>query len=221
MNHIIRRSAAPAVACLVSSAIYQNFTKPSSSSEADQQQHRHHHHHQQQQQHGTKQRLYHQYDTPVAYCDAKFDSIDKMSTGSSSNTGVTAPSNAAPGITKDEDQNQKVQPSEETQKGKKEEEQILVGVGEKVKEREEEEEGPLFYDLFPERQLWKPTVEYPLWDEDWDGRKMKGTGDETKDLEMKRSVRKNGVTKHIILIRHGQYDEKHKVKKSRLSPHAK
>jgi hypothetical protein len=32
-----------------------------------------------------------------------------------------------------------------------------------------------------------------------------------------RYIRKNGVTRHIIMIRHGQYDETHKVRNMRLS----
>lgn len=59
--------------------------------------------------------------------------------------------------------------------------------------------------MFPLRQLSKTIVEYPLWDENWDGRDTK------VDKETYRFIRKNGVTRHIILIRHGQYDETHKV----------
>ena len=28
-----------------------------------------------------------------------------------------------------------------------------------------------YHGLFPRRQLWRPTLEYPLWDYNWDGRK--------------------------------------------------
>ena len=72
---------------------------------------------------------------------------------------------------------------------------------------------PLFHGLFPKRQLWSPKVEYPLWDYDWDNRREEETGDDVKDRERSKFVRKNGVTRHIILIRHGQYDERHKVRK--------
>ena len=90
------------------------------------------------------------------------------------------------------------------------------------KEQEDEAE-EWFHNLFPLRQLWKPKVEYPLWDEDWDGRKLELSKDyddcddkdrAKKEREMKRYVRKHGVTRHIILIRHGQYDETHKVQKT-------
>jgi hypothetical protein len=59
-----------------------------------------------------------------------------------------------------------------------------------------------YHGLFPMRQLWRPAVEYPLWDDNWDGRQLQqqaaGGGEE------QRRIRKEGVTRHIILIRHGQ-----------------
>lgn len=67
-----------------------------------------------------------------------------------------------------------------------------------------------FHGLFPKRQLWQPRVEYPLWDNDWDGRQPPSTGDPNEDRRRMRQVRKEGVTRHIILIRHGQYDEESK-----------
>jgi len=66
-----------------------------------------------------------------------------------------------------------------------------------------------FHGLFPLRQLWKPTHEYPLWDSNWDGRKPDDNAD-------RRYIRKNGVTRHIILVRHGQYDETHKEDEKRI-----
>jgi hypothetical protein len=71
-----------------------------------------------------------------------------------------------------------------------------------------------FYGLFPMRQLWIPKLSYPLWDKNWDGRHPTTTGDEEKDHRMQRHLRKHGVTRHIILVRHGQYDETHKVRHS-------
>lgn len=73
-----------------------------------------------------------------------------------------------------------------------------------------EEQGD-YHGLFPKRQLWQPKVEYPLWDKNWDGHEPPGTGDKEKDREQMRHIRKAGVTRHIILIRHGQYDEDQKV----------
>ncbi|GKY92391.1 hypothetical protein MPSEU_000210000 [Mayamaea pseudoterrestris] len=67
-----------------------------------------------------------------------------------------------------------------------------------------------FHGLFPRRQLWHPLVPYPLWTKNWDGREPASTGDKELDREQMRRIRKHGVTRHIILIRHGQYDESEK-----------
>lgn len=69
-----------------------------------------------------------------------------------------------------------------------------------------------FYGLFPLRQLWHPKVPYPWWDSNWDGREPPSTGNSETDRKRMRNVRESGVTRHIILIRHGQYDETHKVR---------
>jgi hypothetical protein len=45
----------------------------------------------------------------------------------------------------------------------------------------------------------------------WDGRHPPATGDETADKTKLREIRSKGVTRHIICIRHGQYDETFKV----------
>ena len=80
-----------------------------------------------------------------------------------------------------------------------------------------EEDDGLFHGLFPRRQLWRPYLEYPLWHADWDGRQPLPVESDDEDesarltAQRDRQIRKNGVTKHIILIRHGQYDETHKV----------
>jgi hypothetical protein len=68
-----------------------------------------------------------------------------------------------------------------------------------------------YYGHFPKRQLWQPKVEYPLWDNNWDGRELPSTGVKEDDRQRARHIRKTGVTRHVILIRHGQYDETHKV----------
>jgi serine/threonine-protein phosphatase PGAM5 len=73
-----------------------------------------------------------------------------------------------------------------------------------------DEEGD-FHGLFPLRQLWRPQMEYPLWNRNWDGREPDVTGDKEEDRKVQRQIRKEGVTRHIILIRHGQYDENHQV----------
>jgi len=51
----------------------------------------------------------------------------------------------------------------------------------------------------------------PLWDDEWDGLKLMSLGDKELDRQRDRDIRNRGVTRHIILIRHGQYDETHKV----------
>lgn len=56
------------------------------------------------------------------------------------------------------------------------------------------EEGD-YHGLFPKSQLWQPKKEYPLWDDDWDGRKPESTGDKTADRERQRHIRKHGVTR--------------------------
>ena len=55
-----------------------------------------------------------------------------------------------------------------------------------------------FYN-FPLSQLFVPSKPYPLWDSNWDFR-QKSPSDES-------NFAPSDVTRHIILIRHGQYDE--------------
>ena len=78
-----------------------------------------------------------------------------------------------------------------------------------------------YHGLFPRRQLWRPRLEYPLWDYDWDGRHPPPIDNDqiqessasstvknfTTEAQRDRHIRKHGITRHIILIRHGQYDE--------------
>jgi serine/threonine-protein phosphatase PGAM5 len=71
------------------------------------------------------------------------------------------------------------------------------------------------------RQMHKPMVPYPAWDYNWDGKVtadttleafrtggnyMKGDSNKTSLNDQRRS----GKTRHIILVRHGQYDESSK-----------
>jgi serine/threonine-protein phosphatase PGAM5 len=76
--------------------------------------------------------------------------------------------------------------------------------------KEEEDTHPLlFQGQCLERQLYKPQVPYPAWDYNWDGRMTDDTSLEGhrsgKEDEM--ADRNNHKTRHIILVRHGQYDE--------------
>lgn len=66
------------------------------------------------------------------------------------------------------------------------------------------EEEPLFEGQCLERQLYRPKLPYPAWDFNWDGR-----GDD--------GVAKKGTkTRHVLLIRHGQYDLSSKDDKLRI-----
>jgi hypothetical protein len=47
-------------------------------------------------------------------------------------------------------------------------------------------------------------------DLNWDGRHPPVTEHKEEDRRKLREIRKHGITRHIILIRHGQYDESHK-----------
>lgn len=61
-----------------------------------------------------------------------------------------------------------------------------------------------------ERQLYEPKVPYPAWDYNWDG---KMTDDTSMDGHLKGKIKKlikSKKTRHIILIRHGQYDREPK-----------
>jgi serine/threonine-protein phosphatase PGAM5 len=68
-----------------------------------------------------------------------------------------------------------------------------------------------FHGIFPNRQLWYPKIPYPMWDSNWDNLEPPTTGDPEQDRQNMRRIRKEGVTRHIILVRHGQYDETYKV----------
>lgn len=68
-----------------------------------------------------------------------------------------------------------------------------------------------YHGMFPTRQLWRPKFEYPLWDPDWDHKH-----NDDLSSEEKRNLRVKGVTRHIILVRHGQYDESYRVSAMKL-----
>ena len=80
--------------------------------------------------------------------------------------------------------------------------------------RDDDDSDAWYHGLFPTRQLWRPAIEYPLWDDNWDGRQIL---QQDAGGEEQRRIRKEGVTRHIILIRHGQYDETYKVRKIRAN----
>jgi hypothetical protein len=77
--------------------------------------------------------------------------------------------------------------------------------------KEEENDYYREYGRFhPQRQIHEPFLPYPAWDYNWDGQQttftspsfiMKPPGDQAFDAS-----KAHGTTRHIILIRHGQYD---------------
>lgn len=58
------------------------------------------------------------------------------------------------------------------------------------------------------RQLYFPKIPYPLWDYNWDGRMTPETTLEAQSQDDDEPI---GTTRHIILVRHGQYEERFKV----------
>lgn len=66
-----------------------------------------------------------------------------------------------------------------------------------------------------QRQMYKPAVPYPAWHYDWDGKVTVDTTLEAfrngnnpkKGFSNENEQRRSGKTRHIILVRHGQYDE--------------
>lgn len=94
--------------------------------------------------------------------------------------------------------------------------EVIAPVEKKQKEGMRPEAVGVYYGFFPARQLWQPKLEYPLWDKNWDGRQPASTGDPEEDRRVLRHMRKTGVTRHIILIRHGQYDETYKEDEKRV-----
>ena len=166
MNHLLRRSAGPAVACLFTNSIYQKTT--------------------------------------TAKCDV-------------ANTHSSNVQKIHLQPSKDDDDHhakEKIPTSIDTNKLKINNNEVLqqavvgttndqtqVAVEDTTTStKKEEKNDPKFHNLFPLRQLWKPKVEYPLWDTNWDERKMESMGDEEKDRAMMRFVRKNGVTRYVYVV---------------------
>jgi serine/threonine-protein phosphatase PGAM5 len=80
---------------------------------------------------------------------------------------------------------------------------------------------------FPKSQLFQPNKPYPQWDPNWDFRGDDDDDDEAeesnnnKEGTASRSSRKqpptaSGATRHILLIRHGQYDETYSDDEKRI-----
>lgn len=172
MNNLLRRSATPALACLVSHNTYERYTK-------------------QQKQNQSSAIAANRYGTQTTSCSvAQCEAMTKKPVESLI-VAKDVPLSNDIGVNSDDNSTSKQSYQQEKNE--------IPG------KEEKDEQEPFFHDLFPLRQLSKTIVDYPLWDENWDGRDTK------VDKETYRFIRKNGVTRHIILIRHGQYDETHKV----------
>ena len=70
------------------------------------------------------------------------------------------------------------------------------------------------------RQLHRPKLPYPAWDYNWDHRETKATTQEALSGQSQFAKSKSlGKTRHILLVRHGQYDERYKEDRRRkLTP---
>jgi Histidine phosphatase superfamily (branch 1) len=56
--------------------------------------------------------------------------------------------------------------------------------------------------------VFRPKIPYPAWDHNWDGRMTSSTTPQAlSTAQGLRESKRRGTTRHIILIRHGQYDE--------------
>jgi serine/threonine-protein phosphatase PGAM5 len=66
----------------------------------------------------------------------------------------------------------------------------------------------LFENQCLKRQMYVPKFPYPAWDYNWDGKETPATSLEGHRQGRQKEVA--GRTRHVILIRHGQYDESHK-----------
>lgn len=77
-----------------------------------------------------------------------------------------------------------------------------------------EKEEILFENQCLERQLYRPKVPYPAWDYNWDGKESPETSLEGHRKGLHNTVK--GKTRHIILVRHGQYDETYSEDEKRI-----
>jgi hypothetical protein len=81
-----------------------------------------------------------------------------------------------------------------------------------------DKDAEMFENQCLKRQLHQPKVPYPAWDYNWDDKAIPGKTDfEGHKTGEARKVK--GKTRHIILVRHGQYDETFEEdEKRRLTP---
>jgi serine/threonine-protein phosphatase PGAM5 len=62
--------------------------------------------------------------------------------------------------------------------------------------------------------MYKPKVPYPAWDYNWDGNETPETSLEAAKQGLNINVK--GKTRHVILVRHGQYDESSEKDEERI-----
>ncbi len=184
MNQLLRRSAAPAVACLFTNSIYYSSRRKTQCDDVSV--------------------------NRGVNADVTLKNVEPSSTTATTTTTTSTPS--LPTSIEPQKELSKIPSLDDKQQQQQQQQHEKQPHDDEVVKKKEHENQVQYHNLFPLRQLWKPNVEYPLWDENWDNKNMESTGDVEKDREMKRYTRKHGVTRHIILIRHGQYDETHRVR---------
>lgn len=72
----------------------------------------------------------------------------------------------------------------------------------------------LFENQCLKRQMYIPKVPYPAWDYNWDGNETPETSLEAAKQGRGQAVK--GKTRHVILVRHGQYDESSEKDEERI-----
>jgi serine/threonine-protein phosphatase PGAM5 len=84
------------------------------------------------------------------------------------------------------------------------------------KKKDEDQDDATFAGCL-KRQIRIPTIQYPAWDYNWDGNMTPVSSPESVSTpEGLRESKAAGKTRHIILVRHGQYDETFKEDGKRI-----
>lgn len=69
------------------------------------------------------------------------------------------------------------------------------------------EKDDMFENQCLKRQMRVPKIPYPAWDYNWDGKETHETSLEGHRRGLHKTMAAGKKTRHIILVRHGQYDE--------------
>ena len=84
-------------------------------------------------------------------------------------------------------------------------------------EKKDEDQDDATFEGCLKRQIRIPKIQYPAWDYNWDGNMTPVSSPESvATAEGLRESKVTGKTRHIILVRHGQYDETHKEDGKRI-----